>query len=139
MRTKKVNRYYCDYCKKSGCSSHWIKKHEERCTLNPDRVCGYCHLLDQKQSNLEELIALLPNPKEYKKINSEFGYEFFEGLEEAVSIALPKLREIAGACPACILAALRQKGIPAPLATDFDFKAEGQAIWDEFNTANLRY
>ena len=35
------------------------------------------------------------------------------------------------------MAALRQKGIPVPMATDFDFKAECQSIWDEFNAEQV--
>ena len=136
MITKKVNRYYCEYCRKSGGAAGHIKKHESRCTMNPNRHCGYCDVLDQKQSNLAELLALLPNPENYKeKELVDDGWISFVGLEKVVKEALPKLREITGSCPACIMAALRQKGIPVPLAKDFDFKKECREIWDEFNAA----
>ena len=136
MKVKKVNRYYCEYCKKSGCSARWMKRHEERCTMNPNRKCGYCGLLDQEQVDISCLMILLPNPKEYEE-NLEFGGKGYVGLGRVVNEALPKLREVCGSCPACVMAALRQKGIPVPIANDFDFKAEGQAIWDEFNAERI--
>jgi len=150
MKVKKVNRYYCEFCKKSGCSARWIRKHEERCTLNPNRYCGYCHLLDQKQSDLNELMALLPDPKKYKEkrtwetedypyfVDETIDETIFVGLDKAVNDALPELRSVSGGCPACIMAALRQKGIPIPMVTDFDFKAEGASIWADFNKSQRK-
>ena len=94
--------------------------------------------IHQKQSGLAELLTLLPNPENYKdKELIDDGWISFVGLEKAVKEALPKLREIMGNCPACIMAALRQKGIPVPLAKDFDFKKECQEIWDEVNAARM--
>lgn len=141
MRVKKVNRYYCDYCKKSGCNAYWIRKHEERCTLNPNRLCGYCKMLDNKQLPIDELIALLPNPDDYKRTSTEFeGFEFLSNqLTTAVNNSLRKLRDITDSCPACIMASLRQAGIPVPMATDFDFGKESKEIWDAINAENLRY
>jgi len=42
MKTKKVNRYYCDFCNKSGCNSGHIKAHEKKCCKNPFRICEMC-------------------------------------------------------------------------------------------------
>jgi len=125
MKTKRVLRYYCEYCKKSGCSKRHIRHHEERCTLNPNRVCGYCKFLEREQPKIIDLLALLPNPDDFKWYSSTFT--------TAVEESLPKLREATESCPACIMAALRQKGIPVPIATNFDFKKECQKIWDEIN------
>ena len=130
MKTKKVYRYYCDYCKKSGCSKRHLQHHEERCTLNPHRICGYCKLLDQEQPEIDDLLAILPSPEKH----SGYGNALYAAIEDA----LPKLREAAGGCPACILAALRQKGIPVPMATNFDFKKECQEIWDEINAKSMK-
>jgi len=135
----KKNRYYCEYCKKSGGAANWIKKHEERCTLNPNRYCGYCHLLEGARSineeppKLADLMAILPNPDKYV-LSDEWGFTSYPGLEEAVDAVLPKLREMCNDCPACIMAALRQKGIPVPVAKNFDFKKECQSIWSDFNS-----
>ena len=135
MKRKKVWRYYCDYCKKAGCSGGHLKKHEERCTLNPNRFCGMCSLLEQEQPDLKKAIELLPDPEEYK---DRTGYGTFfvyreEALVEVVEKAMIKLRDFTDNCPACILAALRQKGILVPLAKSFDYEKESKEVWAEFN------
>ena len=138
MRKKKIWRYYCDFCKKANCSGGSIKKHESRCTLNPDRYCGFCHLLEQDQPDLQKAIKLLPKPDDFIEIAEE-GYGkcvSYDKLQAEVKKALPALRDLVGNCPACILAALRQAGIPVPLAADFDFKKESASVWADFNEAN---
>ena len=52
---------------------------------------------------------------------------------------LQKLRDITNNCPACILAALRQKGICVPLVEGFDFKGECASVWADINEANRVY
>jgi hypothetical protein len=136
MKKKKVWRYYCEWCKKSGCSGYWMRKHEQRCTMNPNRICGYCNLADNEQLPMTELLGLLPDPANHIVADSE--YEGFGAtLETAVAEALPRLREVTDNCPACIMAALRQKGIPVPIARDFNFKDECKAVWAAFNEAQL--
>lgn len=139
MKTKKVNRYYCEFCKKSGCVARWIKKHEERCTMNPDRYCGFCHLLDKTQPDLQELLIILPDPDDYKTWDDFTGdFQGFDAcLGTAANEALSKLRDATENCPACIMAALRQKGIPVTMVDDFNFSDESQAIWDEHNATKL--
>ena len=139
MITKKVNRYYCEFCKKQSGASWAMKKHEERCTLNPNRHCGYCDILEMPQSNLADLIAILPDPKKYECQDAEYDSFYYLGLDKAVDDVLPKLREAANDCPACIMAALRQKGIPVPVAENFHFKDECQSIWDDFNASRDQY
>lgn len=133
MKKKKVWRYYCEWCKKSGCSGYWMRKHEQRCTMNPDRKCGFCHLLDHVQPDIADLLAVLPNPTDHETsgfVNDGFAYRGYRlTLNAAITEALPRLRELTGNCPACILAALRQKGIP-PIVSDFNFKEECK---DAFN------
>ena len=138
MITKKRNRYYCEYCKKTGGNSYWMKRHEERCTLNPNRYCGYCQLLEVPQPDLKELIALLPDPNEYKTVDEYGSLSFRSDFCKAVEDIMPKLREKANNCPTCIMAALRQKKIPVPIATDFDFKKECQNIWADFNESQSK-
>ena len=139
MRTKRVNRYYCDYCKKSGCVARWIKKHEERCTMNPNRYCGFCHLRDLPQPDIKVLLAILPDPDAYKTWCDYTGEVtgFDACLGTSLDAKMAKLREATENCPACIMAALRQKGIPVPMANGFSFSKESQAIWDEFNSARV--
>ncbi len=132
MKRKKVWRYYCDYCKKAGCSGGHLKHHEERCTMNPNRQCGMCRFLDQTQSNLDEAMNILPDPEKYYKEDA-FGTGGYENLDKAVEEIMQTLRDFVGNCPACILAALRQKKIPVPLVLSFDFSKECKEAWAEFN------
>lgn len=125
MRTKLINRYYCDFCKKAGCAKRWIAHHESRCTNNPNRVCGMCELDgDVIQKPIAELSAAL-----------ESG-----GIEG--------LRTAAEGCPACMLAAIRQSGInkvsedpevPCPDVLFFDFKEECKTWWERYNELHPRY
>lgn len=132
MKVKRVNRYICEYCKKSGCAAGHMKKHEERCTMNPNRKCGMCAMMDLDQPNLTSMIALLPNPDQYEKKErywSGFGNDFKKVVEEI----MPKLREKTNDCPACILAALRQAKIPVRLVESFSFFEECKKTWEDFN------
>jgi len=89
-----------------------------------------------EQAPIDALLAVLPDPRPFQIFDEDEHSEFFyfsNKLTIAVNAALPKLREISGNCPACIMAALRQKGIPVPMATDFDFTLEMEEIWSEIN------
>ena len=138
MRRKKVWRYYCDFCKKAGCSGGHIKKHESRCTLNPNRSCGMCKLLDENEPNLTTAMSILPNPKDYEK-EEEHGFVYYDDLEVKVERVMQELRDFVSNCPACIMAALRQKGIPVPLVKSFNFSAECKSVWNEFNEDQRDY
>lgn len=105
--------------------------------MNPNRKCGFCHLLDQPQPNINDLLELLPNPKDHIRCDIADNGNVYESysmtLNEVVDEMLPKLREATDNCPACIMATLRQKGIPVPIAAGFNFTKESQEIWDAFN------
>ncbi len=135
MRTRRRNRYYCDFCKKSGCSAFYMKKHEDHCTMNPNRKCGMCEVIGNTPHNLPDLISLLPNPEEYltNHEKGDFSFEIFTGLEEAVNSVLNDLYEKTEGCPACILAALRQAKIPVPMITKFNFTEACNDFWKQFN------
>lgn len=107
MRTKRVNRYYCDFCKKGGCSGGAMKKHESRCTRNPDRVCGFCKEFYLEQKATADLLAALQS----------------DGGLEAV-------REIAGGCPACMMAAIHALRKIEPLVATADY---GDTNFIDFN------
>lgn len=138
MRAVKRWRYYCDFCKKVSGLRSAMEKHEKGCTLNPKRDCGICGFLNTGGAALADLMALLPDPAKFKRMESwdageEFGgsgeYEVTDdqALRDATHAVLPKLRELTDNCPACILAALRQKGIPVPVVTDFNFTEDMKA------------
>lgn len=134
MRRKKVWRYYCDFCKKANCSGSSISKHEKSCTLNPDRQCGVCDVMETGQTDLVAAMALLPDPEKHNKVKASKSGDFFyydDELTKIVAEALPKLRDETDNCPACIMAALRLKGIPVPLAKKFNYKDEMASIWKQ--------
>lgn len=136
-------RYYCDFCKKAGNSGGHMKKHEASCTLNPARVCRMCVHIGDGQADMAEMLALLPDPKPFESVVHHKADEWMpaydencfdaEGFNAAMAPALKALRDLTTSCPACILAALRQKGIPVPAVEGFDFKAELKEFWDNAN------
>jgi hypothetical protein len=117
VKTKLVSRYYCDHCKKAGCSKHHIAKHEQACTANPDRVCGVCRVMGKKQRPISDLMSVLTGDA-----TDETGM--------VQDVAYESLREACGQCPACILAAIRQSGAWHPA---FDFKGEMAGVFAAVN------
>jgi hypothetical protein len=134
MRTKKVSRYWCDYCNKAGLSKSAMERHEKHCTLNPERSCRVCNLVQGGSHGLpmSELVALLPDSKPYHTA-APFDDKEHQELHAALEVALPALREAVSGCPACIMAALRQANIPVPMAESFDFNKEMKSIFDDLN------
>lgn len=141
MKAVKRWRYYCDHCKKVSGARAAMEKHEKGCTLNPARRCGICDFLCTGGAPLADLIALLPDPVQFKRdvpaMTYWNGFENDtidayqepddEALRAATHAVLPKLRELTDDCPACILAALRQRAIPVPLIEDFNYTEEMKA------------
>jgi len=129
----KVNRYKCVHCKKVGYSAGHMRRHAKRCTANPDRKCGMHYkenLFDRSmrhfdgfdvKEKVQAAIALLPDPAKYHAGADEFGCDAYPGLEEAAISVMPEVSTAVDGCPACILAALRQRGMPFALNV-FDFK-----------------
>lgn len=122
MKKKRVWRYYCEFCKKSGCSAGHMKRHEIHCTNNPNRKCGMCSEAGLYQQPIEDLIKAL-------------GKGDKEGVDN--------LREKADGCPACMLAAIRQSklqfydvdedGYHGFYVDSFDYKKEKEEFWSELN------
>ena len=131
MRKARRWRYYCEHCKRSGASGYHIQKHETGCTLNPNRVCRMCQLAKITQQPMAALI---------------------EALRDG---GLPAIRELAGGCPACILAAIRLdrigrgvviKNLDGEAAaeewnrySDFDFKPESKKWMDDAHSVEDQY
>jgi hypothetical protein len=132
MRQKRVLRYWCDFCKKAGGSAFHMKNHEKHCTLNPDRECKVCLMINDtsKPIPMSELLEILPDPSNYNKEYSEEGHRSLYAL---TLVALPILRDKVNNCPACIMAALRQKKIPVPMVEEFSFKEEMKSIFADIN------
>lgn len=131
MIIKKVNRYYCEYCKKSNCSKSSIRKHEEHCTMNPNRICGVCEMLKEgdgkeRLKNALEFLSPLKGQTPYTYCDED-GLNFSR-MDPKIS---RKLRDITDNCPACIMAALRQSDIPVGYMDDFNFKGEMDSIFSD--------
>ena len=139
MKTKLVKRHWCDFCNKAGLQAHSMAKHEKHCTLNPARDCRVCALLGGSMhvgaERMAELVAMLPDPAEYLATPCWSDHEDNpqRRLLAALELAMPKLREEVSNCPACILAALRQKKIPVPMVDSFDYKDEMQSVFNSLN------
>jgi hypothetical protein len=142
MRTKKVNRYWCDFCNKAGLQAGAMRKHEKHCTLNADRKCRVCRLIEDGMDSdefeakrpLADLIAMLPDSTPYHA--ESFGRELEDAhsaLTAALVAILPSFRLAAGGCPACMLAALRLRKIPVPMMEGFSFTEEMKEIWTGIN------
>ena len=135
MKERKTIQYKCDFCGKKGYSKGHMRNHELHCTKNPDRECRVCKMVDGAQKPMADLLAVLPVPIQWE---DEYGSKHYHVDTEAqVNAAVKELRELCDGCPACIMAALRQKGIPVPLATEFDFTKEMKSLWDDINDARL--
>ena len=132
MTKKQVWLYGCAFCKKKGRSAVHIKRHEASCTMNPNRICRMCKAGDA-QKPIAELMAQLPDPNQYSW-KDDFGFtQFSEPFEAALNEGVKRLRELTGNCPACIMAALRQRKIPVPCAKEFKWDEEVKAFWDKEN------
>uniref|UniRef100_A0A6M3J3H1 Uncharacterized protein n=1 Tax=viral metagenome TaxID=1070528 RepID=A0A6M3J3H1_9ZZZZ len=127
MKKKRVWRYYCEYCKKSGCSAYHMKNHEVSCTMNPNRKCRMCGYTEGHRNSMDELVAIV------KKAEPDM---------------LTQLREATGGCPMCMLAAIRQSGVQyyeidedgvhSNFISEFDFKKEKEQFWRDSNDARAQ-
>lgn len=138
MRTKTVKRYWCDFCNKSGLSASHMTKHEKHCTMNPNRECRCCKLVDGQREvgfippQLPALSALLAVPSEkfkrlqplYNQDRYETAWKLEKEITDDIDAAMVQLREAVSGCPMCLFAAIRQSGMPPNRVDGFDLKAE---------------
>lgn len=108
MKEKRVLRYYCEHCKKSGCSKHWMQRHEDSCIHNPNRVCRFhafirmdedCHFI-----STADLVTIAKTRKG----------------------TLNDLRELTMGCPACMLATITQSGLNDSPADEDGYGAQNE-------------
>ena len=128
MKKKMMWRYYCDFCKKAGCHAGHMRRHEERCTANPNRKCGMCEALGEIVVQRPSDLAASINP-EHLETFSEAG--IIAGEHEPGSIltlaGLDALRDKVEGCPACILATLRHADL---YCNEFSYKDEHRSFWE---------
>jgi len=135
LKTKKAirTRCECDYCNKKNWSVGAMRHHEKHCTMNPNRECRVCKMVDSVQAPIAELMALIPDVKGTADQYGNVSYSEADIL--SVKAALPALRDACGGCPACILSAYRQKGVHLGIVDEFDFTKEMKSIWTDINEA----
>ena len=124
MHSKKVWRYYCDHCKKSGCNSAVLKKHEAGCWYNPNRMCGMCKIIDEEpQKPMAELLKVLNDSTD----------PLTDGLEN--------LQKAANGCPNCIMATIVQWCTThsewSPYKFDYDYKKSHKEFWSDITEKDL--
>lgn len=115
MRSRQVWRHTCDHCGKSLLQRPAMERHEAHCTMNPDRKCRMCELIDAlPAAPARELAAMLTRPPMMGSV------EDFDAWRETCRQQFAALQERVQHCPACTLAALRQAGIHGS-EFDWDF------------------
>lgn len=133
MRVKKKNVYYCDFCNKHSLQS--LTKHEEYCTLNPQRKCKMCAVASYKDYLLVEgrvaqflaMLPLHPNSGETTTFTEQQLYADIDG------------------CPACVSSIVRRvvvvgkkKGVTVYFK-DVDLRKIFRDFWESYNKENHQY
>ncbi|MEN6426073.1 MAG: hypothetical protein ABFE13_11960 [Phycisphaerales bacterium] len=142
MRTERVNRYYCDFCKKSGCSAYHIRRHEERCTLNPGRKCGMPHEMMTTPEALEAAVWAIPDVRQFAITtdgDTGDGWTFYSIPDDVVDKTLADLEDRLDGCPVCVYSALRQAGWAGFITDKFDLEERIAAYWSDVNQEEDRY
>jgi hypothetical protein len=145
MRQKKVWRYWCEFCGKAGLQKSHMANHEAHCTLNPKRLCRVCKMVQDTAEGHDPvwrdpvaLAAMLPDPANYT-VADENAPSFTwvtDSIRERLAVDMKLLRKACDGCPACIMAALRLRGIPVPMADHcFKWTKEMASIWSDINDA----
>ena len=123
MKVKVKNVYYCEYCGKRRLIKHIMEKHEQGCTLNPNRKCKLC----ERTAELEEIIIpdIKPLINKFKKIAEEKTVAHDGWIEQSPTDVKIISDEVNG-CPNCILAIIRQSEIINATVQ----QGEAQIRWD---------
>lgn len=82
--------------------------------------------VNQDQPDLKALIAIAT-----REASLAVAFEPDTGYCQEMNLV--PLREAAGGCPACILAALRQAGVATEEGSIFNFHEEMKAVWVSVN------
>jgi hypothetical protein len=135
MKVKTVKRYYCEFCGKGGQSASHMSRHERGCTLNPNRVCGFCNEVGEDQKTMPELMAIMAKA-EINVVTDDIveGFRWTSSTLTNEKEILKALEDATGNCPACMLATIRQSG-HAELFENFNFKDRQIDFWSCVNDA----
>lgn len=143
MITKKVNRYYCEYCKKAGCNKFYMERHEKHCTANPNRECRMCVYAELEQTKItDEILSIIPDPNKYLVRSYPYGRDMPENFEMVVSEkydeplkkAFEEIKEKVNDCPACLLSVVKLaiKKYGQTIQFPFDFKRESESFLADY-------
>lgn len=144
MKERTVTQYSCDFCGKKLLQRSAMVKHELACTLNPNRKCRMCEAAGLMQLPVATLVALIPSrdllnipsqdvwdPMSY--LEKEHVSALIEKLDPTLKDLVAKVEEAACRCPACMMAAFRQSGLPMGVLKAFDYKKLKKAFWADVN------
>jgi hypothetical protein len=136
INEKKV--YYCDFCKKHGLSSYWMREHEKHCTLNPDRRCGmpWCGASPSVNLISETFFHIMRN------MTSEGSFPGHEHCAIDSDYIRGLLDETE--CAACTLSVLRIASAPVrdadhTIGWDWDYKKEALSQLSDYQRENTYY
>jgi|WetSurMetagenome_2_1015567.scaffolds.fasta_scaffold800885_1 hypothetical protein len=139
MKTIKKNVYYCDHCGKRGMGASAMTKHEKHCTLNPNRECRLCIMINEVSTPshvIRDLVEKYKNTFEIVRHEESFG--FGTSFKWKFQPVTPNdiLNDVDG-CPACALTIARLSGLTASEVDreefNFDFQKEMQSFWADRN------
>lgn len=126
MQRKRIWQYRCDFCGKRSLSAGHMKVHECHCTMNPNRSCRMCDAGECDAQPLDELKAMIPDPI-FVNDDSPFP-QAVNGTD--ITKAIERVLSAANGCPACTLAAIRQRGITG-YEYGWDYTAACKLFWDD--------
>lgn len=136
MTSRRITSYYCDFCRKGINSKHWMTVHERYCTRNPNRGCRLCARAGWEPTRPDKFKHLMPDIEDYAQDADPDGRwrKSYQNYEKDMAEILAQIQKEVD-CPACVLAILRQSGVPL-WAWNYDFKSALAKFWEEQN--NLR-
>jgi formylmethanofuran dehydrogenase subunit E-like metal-binding protein len=108
MRQRRVWRYYCEFCKKSGCHSGHIRTHEAHCVRNPNRKCRLCAKMGTLQAPTH-------------------------ALAHAATLGLEELRRAADGCVVCMLVGAVNQSDGTAYVEGFNYDAEKSEMWRQYD------
>ena len=136
MKEKTIKAYYCDFCGKRMLSGGWMSRHENGCTMNPDRECKMCEGIDIKRlvnkysKGIEVAEKKSPYVEDWTEIEASWK-------KYARKFTIADIINDCEDCPACSFAVLRLSGLNhrymEPLIGLFEYKTIKEEWWAEKN------
>ena len=123
MKTKMRPRYYCDHCGKGSGSPSAMRRHEQHCISNPNRICGFCARIGNERVPISDLV---------------------KALGKGDKAGLNAVQNMCDECPACTLAAIKASGLQRreidedgiyTFRVEFDYKKAKEDWWGTENDA----